>query len=90
LSSLIKLSFQGRFVSRLCFKIRLRVRELQSKELSSLSIAEATELAELLELFVNADKPLLNNAVPALLFVDEGVYTRNRNFRIYLSAKVCI
>ncbi|KAI9138460.1 hypothetical protein BKA69DRAFT_1127308 [Paraphysoderma sedebokerense] len=65
----------GVFVSELCDKLRNKL-ELSTKDNRNQDVQETTTL------FVTNEKGQIG------LFVDEGVYSRNRNFRIYLSCKI--
>jgi hypothetical protein len=59
-----------------------KIQEVSGVNGGACDFREDQELAELEELLVYDDKGNLD------LFVDEGVYSRNRNFRIYLSTKI--
>ncbi|KAI9360816.1 hypothetical protein DFJ73DRAFT_59732 [Zopfochytrium polystomum] len=72
----------GRFVDHLCLQVRLRFDELGKQE--NRSAEEAAELEDLSNLFVATDREQSEKT----LFIDTGVYTRNRNFRMFLSTKI--
>ena len=74
----------GRFVVSFVSKIESRVDELTKKETKT--TAEQSELENLSELFV---KTSADNEDPKIkIFIDMGVYSRNRNFRILHSSKI--
>ncbi|XP_046750114.1 DNA-directed primase/polymerase protein-like [Diprion similis] len=71
----------GRFVKAICSSIRQSLLVDNTKRSSADNILSHFPRGDLAELFVNTMKG-------KQLFVDEGVYTRNRHFRIYKSTKL--
>lgn len=67
----------GWFVKQLCFELRA-IQDTNSLDLLK-GIAESKDSVE--NLFVTTDKG------QRILFCDEGVYTKNRHFRLYKSSK---
>ncbi|KAJ3105337.1 hypothetical protein HDU97_008234 [Phlyctochytrium planicorne] len=77
----------GRFVAGVCSKIRIKWLEMVEKMLMGVAISdpERKEWDDLKDLVIS--KSSSEGSEPHL-FVDEGVYTRNRNFRILFSTKL--
>ena len=75
----------GYFVKDMCLKLKLFLNNSLLNEPEAAWINKLKYVEKLRKLVV------ITNDIAKLpcLFIDEGVYTKNRNFRLYMSSKIC-